>query len=47
MVCFPDHISSIDFEVLQLLNLLSPIVEFHIAQIFTAVKFTAVAKISI
>ena len=33
--------------VLQLLNLLSPIVEFHIAQIFTAVKFTTVAKVLI
>jgi len=47
MVCSPDHISSIDFEVLHLLNLLSPILEFHTAQIFTAVKFTAVAKIRI
>ena len=34
-------------EVLHLLNLLSSILEFHIAQIFTAVKFTAFAKIFI
>ena len=32
---------------LQFLYLLGPIVKFHITQIFTAVKFTAVAKILI